>query len=71
MKQILKRAVFGLSKRIGLVTKLAAFITRHASAHTDMKDTYGYFRKRFIMNGKNQDVNESIRAEIVRRFEPY
>ena len=69
MKSILKRSVLGIAKHSNLVTNLAAFITRHASTQANIKDTYGYLRERFIMNGKDKDINESIRVDIVRRFE--
>lgn len=65
MKSILKRSVLGIAKRSRLITNVAAFITRHANT----KDSYGYFRERFISNGKGKDVNESIREHLVRRFE--
>ena len=65
MKSILKRTVLGIAKRSRLITNVAAFITRHANT----KDSYGYFRERFISNGKGKDVNESIREHLVRRFE--
>src|SRR5206468_13103762 len=69
MKSIFKRSVLGIAKRSRLVTDVAAFITRHASAPTNMKDSYGYFRERFIANGKGKDVNEFVREQLVRRFE--
>ena len=69
MKSIIKRSVLGIAKRSRLVTKVAAFIARHASTQTNKKDTYGYFRERFINNGKDKVANESVRENLVRKFE--
>jgi O-methyltransferase len=69
MKSILKRSVLGIAKHSRLVTDVADFITRHASPKTNMKDSYGYYRERFIANGKGKDVNESVREQLVRKFE--
>ena len=74
MKSLLKRSVLGIAKRSRLVTDVAAFITHHAtastmSAPTNARDTYGYFRERFIANGKGKSANESVREELVRKFE--
>jgi hypothetical protein len=48
IKSILNRNILGIEKRSRLVTDMAAFITRHASPQPNMKDSYGYFRERFI-----------------------
>ncbi len=69
MRLILKRSVLGIAKRSRLVTDVAAYIMRHSSTQTNMKDTYGYFRERFTNNGKDKDANESIREDLVRQFE--
>ena len=69
IKSILKRSVLGIAKRSKLVTDVSAFITRHASPQTNMKDSYGYFRERFIANGQGKDVNESVKEQLVRKFE--
>ena len=75
MKSLVKRGVLGIARRSRLVTDVAAFITRHASessttsAPTAGRDNYAYFRERFIANGKGKDVNESVREQLVRRFE--
>jgi len=69
MKSILKQSVLSVAKHSTFVTNLAVFITRHASTQINVKDTYGYLRERFIRNGKDKDVNESIRKDIVQKFE--
>lgn len=48
---------------------MSAFITRHTTLQTNMKDAYGYLRARFINNGKGKDINEPIREDLVKRFE--
>ncbi len=69
MKSLLKRSILGLANRSSLVTDVAAYITRHASAQTHIKDSYGYLRERFIANGHGKHANESVREHLVRQFE--
>ncbi|HWW86427.1 MAG TPA: TylF/MycF/NovP-related O-methyltransferase [Vicinamibacterales bacterium] len=75
MRTILKRGVLAIARRSKLVTDVAAFITRHADASTGMssptnaRDTYVNLRERFIANGKGKPVNESVREQLVGKFE--
>jgi O-methyltransferase len=70
MKRLLKLGVLGIAKRSSLVTDVAAYITRHTSVQaTHPRDSYGFFRERFIANGKKHPVNEAEREQLVQKFE--
>jgi len=67
MKATLKRAVLGVARRSSLITKAAVFIAQHAAKPP--RDSYRFFRERFINNGKSSAVNESTRQDLVGKFE--
>jgi hypothetical protein len=70
MKRLLKRGVLGITKRSSLVTDVAAYITRHTSVQAaPARDSYGFFRERFIANGKKHALNEAQQERLVHKFE--
>ncbi|MBN1316973.1 MAG: class I SAM-dependent methyltransferase [Anaerolineales bacterium] len=69
MKSIIKRGILGIAKRSKYVTNMASFITRHSIDPATIKDSYEYLRDRFINNGQGRDINETIREDLVIKFE--
>lgn len=65
MEQLLKRSILGVARRSQLLRKAAQFIV----THTSTRDSYGYLKQKFIENGRNHCVEESVRLEIISRFE--
>ncbi len=69
MKSMIKRGILAIAKRSPLVTNMAAFIVQHSAGQSNVKDTYGYLRERFIKNGNDHAIDSSAREALVSDFE--
>jgi predicted O-methyltransferase YrrM len=68
MSTLAKRVFLAVKSGSGATKRVAAKIARGHSA-ADPHDSYAYLKPRFILNGQTSRFSESIRSEIVRRFE--
>jgi O-methyltransferase len=69
VKSSAKKTLLYLANNSRTVRNAAAFITRYTYTKEALKDTYAYFRERFVRNGKDSSVNETERKNLVKRFE--
>ncbi len=65
VKSFIKEGI-SLAAKSSVVSRIAEFIV---ASNPEAHDSYAYLRKKFINNGRGHSIQESIRAEIVERFE--
>ena len=69
MKQMLRSLLLRLANRFQLVRSVASLIHNSTQQAGTARDSYGYFRRKFIQNGKGSSIGATTRAEIAARFE--
>jgi O-methyltransferase len=69
LKSVVKRAVIELATRSAFIRRVAAFVVRNTTSAPESRDTYGYFKQRFIGRGGSSGFDEATRRDIVARFE--